>query len=135
MRAGAFNRATLCCVHCPPCIFGLAPAAHSLSYLIQGFIKEHFADWASSLTFLPSLNQPQAEWKTQPPNLHQTWEGFHRKALYTRTHGCIRHTLQQSGEMQPWIARPSAGKRKGSAASRRESRSKKLNAEMPKLSV
>ena len=32
--------------------------------------------------FWRSANQPQAKQKTQPPNLHKTWEGFFSEALY-----------------------------------------------------
>ena len=50
---------------------------------IQGITKETFPDLVSLLTFfLRSPSQPQAERKTQPPNLHKTWEGFFSDSLY-----------------------------------------------------
>ena len=46
-----------------------------LSKYVQGFTEETLPDWVSLLTFL-GFNQPQAEWKAQPPNHHKPWEGF-----------------------------------------------------------
>ena len=54
--------------------------SESLPSPLQLITKETFPDWVSF--FFRSLNQPQAQRKTQPPNLHQTWEGFFRDSLY-----------------------------------------------------